>query len=73
MNPWAGLIIVVAVLFFIVAWKGTQDNVLTAILNRPYGSATVGGAPKYTPGFSSFSPSTTPAAPTFQGQPVLSA
>lgn len=36
MNPWAGLIIVVAILLIIIAWKGTQDNVLTALLNRPY-------------------------------------
>ena len=72
MNPWAGLIIVLAVLFFIVAWKGTQDNVLTALLNRPYGSSTLGQAPVYTPGFSSYTPPAS-TTPTFQGQPVLSA
>lgn len=43
MNPWAGLIIVVAILLIIVAWKGTQDNVLAAIMNRPYKNSTVGG------------------------------
>lgn len=71
MNPWAGLIIVIAILFFIVGWKGTQDNVLTAILNRPYGSATVGAGPVYTPHFASYTPAPTP--PTFMGQPVVSA
>jgi hypothetical protein len=35
-NPWAGVIIIIAILFFIIAWKGTQDNVLSAVLNRPY-------------------------------------
>lgn len=38
MNPWAGLIIVFAILLIIVAWKGTQDNVISALLNRPYTS-----------------------------------
>lgn len=46
MNPWAGLIIVVAILLFVIAWKGTQDNVLSAVLNRPYhgGSGTAPAA-----------------------------
>lgn len=47
MNPWAGVIIAIAVLLFIIAWKGTQDNVLSAVLNRPYhggGSGTANAA-----------------------------
>lgn len=43
MNPWAGLIVVVAILLIIIAWKGTQDNVIAALLNRPYKDSTVGG------------------------------
>lgn len=44
MNPWAALIIVLALLLIIVAWKGTQDNVLSAVLNRPYQGASSSGA-----------------------------
>lgn len=39
MNPWAGVIVVIAILMFIVAWKGTQDNVISAMLGRPYGDS----------------------------------
>ena len=39
MNPWALLIIALAVLALIVAYKGTQDNVVSAILGRPYGNS----------------------------------
>lgn len=44
LNPWAGLILVVAMLAFVVAWKGTQDNVITALTGRAYGNTTLGGA-----------------------------
>lgn len=41
MNPWAALLIVIAIAMFVVAYKGTQDNVIAAILGRPYGNSTV--------------------------------
>lgn len=41
MNPWALLLVLLAIAFFIIAYKGTQDNVIAAILGRPYGNSTV--------------------------------
>lgn len=41
LNPWAGLIVLFAILLIIVAWKGTQDNVIAALLNRPYQNSTL--------------------------------
>ena len=43
MNPWAFVILLIAVLMIIVAWKGTQDNVISAVIGRPYGNSTLGG------------------------------
>ena len=42
MNPFALLIVVVALLLFVVAFKGTQDNVISALLGRQYGNAQLG-------------------------------
>lgn len=38
MNPWALFIILIALLLFVVAVKGTQDNVISAIKGKPYGN-----------------------------------
>lgn len=70
MNPWAGLIIVVAILLFVIAWKGTQDNVLSAILNRPYS----GGSGPHTAATAGTPSVTLAATPTtLQPLPTLSA
>ncbi len=42
MNPWALVIVALAVLAILVAYKGTQDNVIAAILGRPYGNSNLG-------------------------------
>lgn len=42
MNPWALALVALGVLALIVAWKGTQDNVISAVLGRPYGNSTLG-------------------------------
>ena len=39
MNPWAGLIVLIAIGLFVIAYKGTQDNVISAVLGRPYGNS----------------------------------
>lgn len=39
MNPWAGLIVLIAIVLIVIAYKGTQDNVLSALLGRPYGNS----------------------------------
>lgn len=44
MNPFAALILLVAIALFIVAAKGTQDNVIAAIKGKPYGNSTLGGS-----------------------------
>jgi hypothetical protein len=41
MNPWALLLLLVAVVLVIVAWRGSQDNVVAAIIGRQYGNSTV--------------------------------
>lgn len=69
MNPWAFLIVVVAVLCFIVGWKGTQDNVIAALLNKPYKKSTTGSTPTYTPGFADY----VPGSPSVSSLPVVSA
>ena len=43
MNPWAFVILVVAIVLIILAWKGTQDNVISAIIGRPYGNTQLKG------------------------------
>jgi len=37
MNPWALILILIAAGCVIVAVKGTQDNVISAIKGKPYG------------------------------------
>lgn len=39
MNPWAGLIVLISIGLFVIAYKGTQDNVISAVLGRPYGNS----------------------------------
>jgi len=38
-NPWAILLILVAVAVVIVGFKGTQDNVISVIKGKPYGTS----------------------------------
>lgn len=45
LNPWAALVILAAILCIIIAWKGTQDNVLSAVLGRSYGNNTLYNTP----------------------------
>ncbi|MGH7239165.1 MAG: hypothetical protein ACREHG_03755 [Candidatus Saccharimonadales bacterium] len=45
MNPWAFLLVLIAFALFIVSYKGTQDNVISAVLGRHYGNSTLGGQP----------------------------
>lgn len=42
MNPWAFLILLFSIGCFVVLYKGTEDNVISAILGRPYGNSTLG-------------------------------
>jgi hypothetical protein len=37
-NPWAFVILSIAIGCLIVAYRGTEDNVITAITGRPYGN-----------------------------------
>lgn len=39
MNPWAALIVLLSIGLFVIAYKGTQDNVISAVLGRPYGNS----------------------------------
>lgn len=74
MNPWAALIIVLALLLLIVAWKGTQDNVLSAVLNRPYQGGTGGGSGSAsTASLAAYTPPPAATPQTFMGQPVVAA
>lgn len=41
MNPFAALLILVAILGIIVAAKGKQDNVVAALLGRKYKGSTL--------------------------------
>lgn len=43
MNPWAGLLILIAIGLFIVCYKGTQDNVIAAVKGQPYGNSNIEG------------------------------
>ena len=42
MNPYALILLLVGITLIVIAWKGSQDNVLSALLNRPYGNSTLG-------------------------------
>lgn len=46
MNPYALVIVVIGIVALIVAYKGTQDNVISALLNRPYGNSNLGSGNK---------------------------
>lgn len=46
MNPYALVIIAIGIVAVIVARKGTQDNVVSAFLGRPYGNSTLGAGNK---------------------------
>lgn len=41
MNPWAFLVVVIAVALVVIGVKGSQDNFLSAVLGRPYGQTTL--------------------------------
>ena len=43
MNPWALVLVVISIFVFILIYKGTQDNVIAAILGRPFGNSSIGG------------------------------
>jgi hypothetical protein len=43
MNPWAGVLVLLSIAFFIVAYKGTQDNVIAAVKGQPYGNSNIEG------------------------------
>lgn len=45
MNPWAVLLLAIALLLVIVGVKGTQDNVVSAVLGRRYGNSQLGQKP----------------------------
>lgn len=38
-NPWAFLLVILAIVFFIVSYKGTQDNVIAAVTGKRYGNS----------------------------------
>jgi hypothetical protein len=42
-NPWAGLLLLIAIGLFIVCYKGTQDNVIAAVKGQPYGNSNLEG------------------------------
>jgi hypothetical protein len=44
MNPWALILLLLAIAFFIVAYKGTQDNVIAAVKGKPYGNSNIEGS-----------------------------
>jgi len=44
MNPWAVILALIAVGCLIVAYKGTQDNVFSAITGKAIGSQNLAGA-----------------------------
>lgn len=41
MNPVAVVMLIIAVVFIIVGFKGKQDNLIAAITNKQYGSSTL--------------------------------
>ena len=41
MNPGALVILFIALVLIVVAWKGTQDNVIAAVIGRQYGNSTI--------------------------------
>lgn len=41
MNPWAIILILLAIVMLLVAWKGTQDNVVAMFLGHKYGNSTI--------------------------------
>jgi hypothetical protein len=41
MNPVAVLLLLVAVLFIIVGFKGKQDNLIATVKGSPYGNSTL--------------------------------
>jgi hypothetical protein len=43
-NPWAGLIVAISIVLFIIAYKNTQDNLIAATLGRSYGNSTLYGS-----------------------------
>lgn len=42
MNPWALVIVALAIALFVVAAKGTQDNVISALKGKTYGTSYLG-------------------------------
>jgi hypothetical protein len=47
MNPWAIILGLIGVSCIIVAVKGTQDNVISAVTGKHYGSTTLAGGPVF--------------------------
>lgn len=41
MNPIAIVLIIIALTLIIVGFKGKQDNLISAILNRKFGNSTL--------------------------------
>jgi len=46
-NPWVVVILAVGIVLMVVGFKGTQDNLISALLGRPYQGA--GGTPTNIP------------------------
>lgn len=36
LNPWAVLIILIGLGVIVVGWKGNEQNLIAAVLGRPY-------------------------------------
>lgn len=41
MNPWGVVYLIVGIILLVIAWKGSQDNVISALTGKPYGSSTL--------------------------------
>ena len=41
MNPYALIVLIAGILLIVMGWKGSQDNVVAAVLGHPYGNSTL--------------------------------